>query len=66
MSEQSKEALTKTAQQVRCLEASCKIEYPTEQKRNFRLALMKELGSSWKLKEVRNLIITGPETKAKG
>jgi len=48
---------------VRCLEASAKIEHPTEEERNFRVAIMKKLGAGFGLKEVRALNITGPASR---
>jgi hypothetical protein len=54
----TKEELMERAQLVRCFEASCKIEHPTEQERNFRLSLMKRLGVAYGLREVRDLTIT--------
>lgn len=56
----TKEELVERAQIVRSFEAACKIEHPTEQELNFRLALMKRLGRDWDLKELRHLFIDGP------
>ncbi len=56
----TKEDLQERAQLVRELEAMCKIEYPTKDELNFRLALMKKLGSMHGLREMRDKEITGP------
>lgn len=58
-----KESATERAQVVRMYEASCKIEFPTADERNFRLALMKKAGVMFGLKEVRDKVISGPETQ---
>lgn len=58
--ETSKEELQERAQLVRIFEASCDIEHPTDHELNFRLAVMKKIGSSFKLAEVKPLQITGP------
>ncbi len=58
--EVSKEELTERAQVVRAFEASCKIEYPSDEERAFRIALMKRLGAEWNLRELRDKVITGP------
>lgn len=59
-----KETATERAQLVRLYEASCKIEFPTADERNFRLALMKKVGVVFSLKEVRDKVIAGPETQS--
>ena len=59
----TKEELQERAQLVRTLEASCRIEFPTVDEANFRLAVMKKLGLLYGLKEMRNLTITGPVTQ---
>ncbi|MEI6861304.1 MAG: hypothetical protein WCL04_03540 [Verrucomicrobiota bacterium] len=46
----TKEDLVERAQIVRTFEASCKIDHPTDDERNFRVALMKKLGTGWGLK----------------
>ena len=56
----SKEELTERAQVVRAFEASCKIEYPSDEERAFRVALMKRLGSEWNLRELRDKTIALP------
>ncbi len=53
----TKEDLVERAQIVRTFEASCKIDHPTDDERNFRVALMKKLGTSWGLKELRAVTI---------
>jgi hypothetical protein len=55
----AEKGMTFTAK-VRLFEAACKIDYPTEQEQNFRIALMKSIGMDLNLSEVRNLTITGP------
>ena len=56
----SKEQLTARAQLVRIHEANCHIEYPTPVEANFRIAIMKQLGREFGLKEVRTTAILGP------
>ncbi len=56
----SKEELQERAQLVRIHEANCKIEFPTPQEANFRLAIMKQLGRQFGLKELRTTRIDGP------
>ncbi len=60
----TKEELQERAQLVRIHEANCKIDYPTIDEANYRLAIMKKLGLLFGLKEMRNLTITGPVTQA--
>lgn len=60
MSTATKEELTERAQLVRIHEANCKIEYPTPDEINFRLAIMKKLGVGLGLKELRDVKIDGP------
>jgi len=55
-----KEELQARAQLVRIHEANCKIEYPTRDEANFRLAIMKRLGLQFSLKELRTATIDGP------
>ena len=62
MTTPTKEQLTERAQIVRIHEANCKIEYPTADELNFRMAIMKQLGVSLGLKEVRSMTIDGPST----
>ena len=56
----TKEQLQERAQLVRIHEANCQIEYPTPEEANFRLAIMKQLGREFGLKELRSAAITGP------
>ena len=56
----TKEELQERAQLVRIHEANCKIEYPTKDEANFRLAIMKKIGFQFALKEVRPAQVAGP------
>ena len=56
----TKEELQERAQLVRIHEANCKIEYPTRDEANFRLAIMKKIGWQFALKEVRQAQVEGP------
>ena len=56
----AKEELQARAQLVRIHEANCHLEYPTPDEANFRIAVMKQLGLRFGLKEVRSAAITGP------
>ena len=56
----SKEALQERAQLVRIHEANCHIEFPTPEEANFRIAIMKQLGREFRLKELRATSVTGP------
>src|SRR5215469_1467524 len=56
----SKEQLTARAQLVRIHEANCHIEYPTPVEANFRIAIMKQLGREFALRELRPANIAGP------
>ena len=56
----TKEQLQERAQLVRIHEANCKIEYPTRDEANFRLAIMKRIGLQFALKEVRAVVVDGP------
>lgn len=58
----TKEELQGRAQLVRIHEANCRIEYPTPEEANFRIAIMKQLGRGFCLKEVRVASICGPVT----
>jgi len=57
----TKENLQERAQLVRIHEANCHIEYPNHDEANFRLAIMKKLGLSFTLKELRPATIDGPK-----
>ncbi len=56
----TKEELQQRAQLVRIHEANCHIDYPTPEEANFRIAIMKQLGREFGLKEVRLAAILGP------
>jgi hypothetical protein len=56
----TKEQLQERAQLVRVHEANCQIEYPTPEEANFRIAVMKQLGREFGLKELRAATIAGP------
>jgi hypothetical protein len=56
----TKEQLQERAQLVRIHEANCKIEYPTRDEANFRIAIMKKIGLEFALKEVRTANVDGP------
>ncbi len=56
----TKEELQARAQLVRIHEANCHIEYPTPHEANFRLAVMKQLGREFGLREIRTAQIEGP------
>jgi hypothetical protein len=56
----TKEQLQERAQLVRIHEANCHIEYPTPQEANFRIAIMKQLGREFSLRELRPAIFAGP------
>jgi hypothetical protein len=58
----TKEELQERAQLVRIHEANCKIEFPSPEEANFRIATMKALGVALKLREVRSLQVAGPVT----
>jgi hypothetical protein len=56
----TKEELQERAQLVRIHEANCRIEYPTKDEANFRLAIMKKIGLQFALREVRQAQVEGP------
>jgi len=56
----TKEQLQERAQLVRIHEANCHIEFPTPEEANFRIAIMKQLGREYGLKELRAATIAGP------
>jgi len=62
----TKEDLQERAQLVRIHEANCKIDYPTRDEANFRLAIMKRLGLQFALREVLPAGIDGPLAGAPG
>lgn len=60
MNQRSKEEIQELSLTTRAWEAACKIEHPTADELNFRIALAKKLGLSLGLRELRNLKIEGP------
>ena len=56
----TKEKIQSRTHLVRIHEANCKIEFPTPDEANFRIAVMKKLGRDFALKQVRAAAITGP------
>lgn len=45
---------------VRVHEANCRLEFPSPEEQNFRIAIMKKIGLSLNLVEVRQTQIHGP------
>ncbi len=60
----TKEELQERAQLIRVHEANCSIDYPTKDESNFRIAIMKKLGTVIGLRELRGVEIQGPVTVA--
>ena len=60
----TKEELQERAQLVRIHEGNCKIEHPTAEESNFRLAIMKKLGEQYQLRQLRDKTIDGPNKPA--
>jgi len=60
----TKEENQSRAQLVRVFEASCHVDYPTPEELNFRIAVAKQIGLAFALKEVRKVEIAGPATPA--
>jgi hypothetical protein len=58
----TKEELQERAQLVRIHAANCRIEYPSKDEANFRLAIMKWIGLQFALKELRQAQVDGPVT----
>ncbi|MGA2751638.1 MAG: hypothetical protein ABSG59_22970 [Verrucomicrobiota bacterium] len=58
----TKEELQERAQLIRIHEANCHIEYPTPDEANFRIAVMKKIGLTFGLRELRAAAISGPVT----
>jgi hypothetical protein len=56
----TKDQLQERAQLVRIHEANCQIEYPTPEEANFRIAIMKQLGREFGLRELRTTAVSGP------
>ena len=45
---------------VRVHEANCRLEFPSPEEQNFRIAIMKKIGLSLGLADVRQIQIQGP------
>lgn len=60
----TKEELQERAQLVRIHEANCQLEHPSPEEANFRIAIMKQLGTAYQLRELRDKQITGPAQPA--
>ena len=60
----TKEELQERAQLVRIHEANCQLEHPSPEEMNFRIAIMKQLGTAYQLRELRDKQITGPAQPA--
>ena len=60
----TKEELQERAQLVRIHEANCQLEHPSPEEANFRIAIMKQLGTAYQLRELRDKQITGPAQQA--
>jgi hypothetical protein len=58
----SKEELQERAQLVRLVEAACRIDFPTPDELNYRISLMKRVGVTFQLREMRQVSIAGPAT----
>jgi hypothetical protein len=56
----TKEELQERAQLIRIHESNCKIDYPSPDEANFRIAVMKKIGLTFGLREVRTASVTGP------
>ncbi len=56
----TKDQLQQRAHLVRIHEANCQIDYPTADEANFRIAIMKQLGREFGLREIRNAAVSGP------
>jgi len=59
----TKEQIQHRAHLVRVHEANCEIQFPNPDEANFRIAVMKQLGREFRLKELREAAIQGPVTK---
>jgi hypothetical protein len=59
-----KEVLQERAQLVRVYEASCKIAHPTDEETRFRSAIMRKLGTSYNLQEMRRVEVGGAPAPA--
>ena len=56
----TKEQVQERAHLVRIHESNCEIEFPTPEEANFRIAIMKQLGREFGLKEIRSTTVAGP------
>lgn len=59
----TKEELQERAQLIRIHEANCAIDHPSLDEANFRVAIMKQIGTRFGLRELRDKVITGPVTQ---
>lgn len=59
----TKEELQERAQLVRIHEANCAIEHPSAQELAFRMAIMKKLGTTYGLAEMRKVEIGQPNAR---
>jgi hypothetical protein len=66
MNELTKEALQERSLLVRAWEAACKIEHPSPDEANFRIAIAKKLGTCFNLREMRAVAISGPVPPSAG
>lgn len=58
----TKEQIQGRTHLVRIHESNCQIEFPTPEEANFRIAIMKQLGREFGLKEIRSTTVAGPVT----
>ena len=56
----TKEQIQERTHLVRIHESNCQIEFPTPEEANFRIAIMKQLGREFGLKEIRSSVVAGP------
>lgn len=59
----TKEELQERAQLIRIHEANCQLDHPSIDEANFRIAIMKQIGSAFGLRELRDKTIAGPVTQ---
>ena len=59
----TKEEIQERAQLVRVHEANCHIQFPSDEEKNFRAAIMKKIGLAYGLKEMRSVTIDPPSKK---
>jgi hypothetical protein len=60
MPDMTKEELQARSLLVHTHEANCKIEHPTDDERNFRIAIMKRLAETFGLRILKDKTIAGP------